>query len=164
MSKLTDFQKHKSTVWVGIDPGATGAIAVLQANNLTITTLKDEREALDELRRISKLPGQVFVLLEEVHSMPRQGVVSSFTFGRNFGVVIGMVMACDLSLQLMRPQRWLKELGIRPRKKTESKTEWKKFLAATAKRMYPKFQSINQQNADSVLIATACRRLFNVKD
>ena len=41
-----------------------------------------------------------------------QGVTSMFSFGENFGFIQGLLTACGVPYQLVRPQRWKKEFGI----------------------------------------------------
>ncbi len=45
-------------------------------------------------------------VIEKVHSMPKQGVTSSFNFGFNAGVVQGMAYAFGLPVVLVPPQTW----------------------------------------------------------
>jgi crossover junction endodeoxyribonuclease RuvC len=54
--------------------------------------------------------GRSLVILESVHSMPKQGVASSFTFGEGLGMWKGIIAAYRLPLELPSPQRWKKEM------------------------------------------------------
>jgi crossover junction endodeoxyribonuclease RuvC len=48
----------------------------------------------------------VVVAIEEVHSMPNQGVSSTFSFGRSYGIMIGVCAVLGIPYVLVRPQRW----------------------------------------------------------
>lgn len=52
----------------------------------------------------------VLVILENVHSMPKQGVASSFCFGQGLGMWQGIIAALGLPLEMPSPQRWKKEI------------------------------------------------------
>jgi hypothetical protein len=55
-------------------------------------------------------PSEVLVILENVHSMPKQGVASSFCFGQGLGMWQGIIAALGLPLEMPSPQRWKKEM------------------------------------------------------
>ena len=56
-------------------------------------------------------------VIEKVHSMPKQGVTSSFNFGFNAGVVQGMAYAFGLPVVLVPPQTWKHFYGLDSDKK-----------------------------------------------
>lgn len=108
-------------IYVGIDPGLEGAIAVIypdasvtffdtpvvQTTNAAGKNrrIPDEVEAYRRLRDgatwYSRQPGVgvdfpnpgVLVTIEQVHAMPKQGVASSFTFGSGYGMWLGAIGA-----------------------------------------------------------------------
>lgn len=47
-----------------------------------------------------------FVIIENVHSMPGQGVASSFSFGYGLGLWVGIVVALEIPYEMVTPQRW----------------------------------------------------------
>jgi hypothetical protein len=53
---------------------------------------------------------RVIVFIEKVHSMPKQGVASSFNFGMGFGLWQGVVVGLNLPMEMVTPQRWQKEM------------------------------------------------------
>ena len=76
---------------IGIDPGASGGIAFIPDNNPAKAwavkmpeTLADLWHELDSLEWAHNL-NNMHCCLEKVHSMPGQGVASSFKFGQGFG-------------------------------------------------------------------------------
>ena len=52
------------------------------------------------------------VVLEQVGSMPGQGVASTFKFGKSFGILIGVAQALDMPTERVRPQKWKKEFEL----------------------------------------------------
>jgi hypothetical protein len=57
------------------------------------------------------------------------------------------------------PQTWQKQMGIRPRAKTESKNDHKNKLLAAAQRLFPG-PRITKATADALLLAEYLRREY----
>lgn len=101
---------------IGIDPGKKGGIATVvsdvrdPANEIGWIMPKDVAGAAHSLRslqgRAKRLGIGVVAYVELVHSMPRQGVASTFSFGRGFGEIIGMLAALGIRTELVSPQKW----------------------------------------------------------
>ncbi len=112
---------------VGIDPGASGAVAFFdpQEGTLEIVDMpvmeversgKSKREINATLLTsiIDKQSTSTTVAwLEKVGAMPGQGVSSMFQFGRSVGMVEGVLAAMYLPINYVTPQRWQKEVGVR---------------------------------------------------
>jgi crossover junction endodeoxyribonuclease RuvC len=60
------------------------------------------------LRGLDAERGVRLVVVEKVGAMPKQGVVSSFSFGKSFGEVLGAIKTLGLALELPMPQAWKK--------------------------------------------------------
>ncbi len=107
----------------GIDPGLSGAIAFYEQgyvyNIWDIPTFdlvrngKKKRE-IDEIS-LARLLDRVdidHVWLEQVSSMPKQGVSSVFSFGQTFGIIKGIIAAFKLPMTLITPAVWKKALKV----------------------------------------------------
>ena len=90
--------------------------------------------------------------IENVHAMPKQGVTSSFTFGKNFGFLIGLLTACCIPYKFVTPQKWQK--GMQCMTKGD-----KNISKAAAQRLWPKIK-ITHAIADSLLIAEYGRQFL----
>ncbi|WP_037449255.1 hypothetical protein [Sinorhizobium fredii] len=96
---------------LGIDPGQGGALAFYFPEHTARISVHDMPVAGDHVdaaglaERISQMRPDMAVI-EAVHSMPKQGVASSFKFGRSFGVVIGVVAALGVPAHFVAPGRW----------------------------------------------------------
>jgi crossover junction endodeoxyribonuclease RuvC len=44
--------------------------------------------------------------------MPRQGVASSFNFGKSYGIVLGVLGALDVPVTHPTPAAWKKAMGV----------------------------------------------------
>lgn len=106
--------------YVGIDPGATGAIAFyapasgeLVVHDAPVYKI-GTRTRLDvhTLALILNNAGVRRVLIEDVHALPNQGVTSMFSFGFAFGAVQAAVATLMLPFELVTPQRWKKLYGL----------------------------------------------------
>ena len=110
------------SVVIGVDPGATsGAIACFVDSELL--------DAIDmpcadgiisgallavELREfaVAGFDSQPTVVIERVHAMPKQGVSSTFKFGRSLGVIEGVIATLGWPTVWITPQAWKKHHGL----------------------------------------------------
>lgn len=111
---------------VGIDPGASGAIAffdpkagILHVHDMPVMEIersgKTKREISPTLLAniLHDDWGHNIVWIEKVGAMPGQGVSSMFQFGRGVGMIEGVIAAEGLSLNYVTPQAWQKAVGVR---------------------------------------------------
>ncbi len=107
-------------VVLGIDPGFTGALAVLgytadplvyDAPVLEVASARGTRREPD-LPRMSRLLQQfeqyprVHVFIERVHAMPESSARAAFAFGHGFGAWEGIAVALGYALTRVEPARW----------------------------------------------------------
>ena len=114
---------------IGIDPGKTGAIAIELAGKIKVYDIPDCRQIagirnliwiFDNIRRMRQTAGDCTFIIESVHSMPREGVVSSFNFGFNYGVLnacVAYASEFDYQVIYVSPMEWKKILNLSRDKK-----------------------------------------------
>lgn len=105
---------------IGIDPGIGGAVCLLKDGNQilelkptpTIVMKKKRQYDVREMSEIIKTYAHLrpSVYIEQVAAMPKQGVTSMFSFGKGYGMWIGIVTAHGLPLTMVTPQEWKSEL------------------------------------------------------
>lgn len=141
-------------IFIGIDPGQSGGVAVLNGYGvpLCVNSVKDRTP-----REVANLLGLYqhasFATLELVHSMPKQGVASSFKFGRSFGMLEGMLAALGIPYALVSPSKWQQTLGCLSRgNKNVTKTK--------AQQLYPAV-TVTHAVADALLIAHYCMLTYH---
>ena len=142
---------------IGIDPGASGGIAFIPDNNSAKAWAVKMPETLADLwdllvEQVSEDPDHrtLHACLEKVHSMPGQGVASSFKFGQGFGHLEMALTAARIPFTYVNPQKWQKELGcLTGGDKNISK--------ARAQQLFPHIK-VTHAIADSLLLAEYCRR------
>jgi len=137
--------------WLGIDPGGSGGIAMILHNGeISVSKMPETLEDMRVLIAAIAMATPIFALLEKVHSMPGQGVASSFKFGRNFGNIEALLIG-RLPFDYVSPQKWQKAMGCMTHGD-------KNISKAAAQRLFPQIKKITHATADALLIAEYCRR------
>lgn len=107
---------------LGIDPGLSGAIALISSSGRLID-MQDmpvaDKRVMGSL--LYKPPNGSLVGVEFVHSMPGQGVSSTFKFGAAWGGVVVAYQALGYPVRDVRPQEWKKHFNITGRDKKAQK-------------------------------------------
>ncbi len=100
--------------------------------------------------------GSVHVYIEAVHSMPEQGVASSFQFGKGFGIWLGILGALSIPYTLVTPQKWKGDiLAGRGKEKDASRLRALELFPHLADELKRKK---DHNRADALLIAEWGRR------
>ena len=102
---------------MGVDPGLSGALSFyypehpyqIACYDMPVDTHGVDGNALAKIIR-QFMPDVAFV--ERVHSMPKQGVASTFTFGEAYGVAKGVLFALGIKIELVAPRVWKRELEL----------------------------------------------------
>lgn len=89
--------------------------------------------------------------IEKVHSMPGQGVKSTFSFGQSFGSCINAANLLDIEPEFIPPQTWQKFYGLCGGFK--NKTEKKNAHKAKCDELFNLDFSVSHRIADAMLIA-----------
>ncbi len=94
------------------DPGLKGGAASIKGGVVVAIPMPTAAKELD-LPTIAGLLSASFVdfvVIEKVHSMPAQGVASSFKFGVGYGQLMGLCAALSIPYTLVTPQAWKKQV------------------------------------------------------
>jgi crossover junction endodeoxyribonuclease RuvC len=109
-------------VYIGIDPGKSGALAYIEVNDAQITGKVmpfSEAGYRFIIRYLAEeYAGNIVCAVEQVSAMPGQGVTSMFNFGKGFGWILGTLEAYSVPYELIRPQKWKKEFSVTSDKNT----------------------------------------------
>ena len=147
------------TAYVGIDPGLDGGLAAITDDNLYVVrmpTVNDHgKRQIDTatIRSILIDLGPSIVTIEDVNAGAVPGRGSAFAFGRGLGRVEQLVADLERPCDYVRPQRWLRDLGI-------PVGAGKAEHIATARRLFPAVTIDTDGQADALLIAEWCRRTW----
>ena len=148
-------------VYIGIDPGKSGAMAIINNDNSISLIPFDVDSYKEALITVSKYPiepwNHVRCCVEHVGAAPKQGVVSMFNFGENFGFIQGLLTAYDIPYILVRPQKWKKEFSVTSDKNTSIDVCKRLFPNANLKRT-ERCKKDHDGFAEALLLAEYCRR------
>jgi crossover junction endodeoxyribonuclease RuvC len=129
---------------IGIDPGSvSGGIAFNNGISSWAYAMPETERDIYDLLLEHKTGAKAFI--EAVHSMPGQGVSSSFKFGQNYGMLRAFLIALQIPFETVTPQKWQKTLGCLTKgDKNVSKRK--------AQELFPDLK-ITHKIADALLIA-----------
>ena len=100
---------------IGIDPGQSGGIAwtdtETQQAPLAVKMPATPRDFAEFMSDVADGSSNVMAYIERVGPMPKQGVVSVWTFANTFWVPQWALAAMGIGCDLVRPQVWQKALG-----------------------------------------------------
>lgn len=112
------------TIYVGIDPGANGAItAITDAQTVLFSkvvpkvkgTTEVDYTALYEMFEFINAMGEdleanIVTVIEDVHSIYGSSAKSNFSFGKIVGVKHAFLVALDYDYKLIPPKKWQKRV------------------------------------------------------
>ena len=98
---------------LGIDPGKTGGLAVLDVHGkvVSLTPMPMQAKEFDVntlFQIIQGIPEGSMVVMERVNAFPGQGVSSVWSFAYGVGLIHGLVRASQVPLELVSPVTWQK--------------------------------------------------------
>jgi hypothetical protein len=160
-------------VTIGIDPGVTGALALLDMSGpaprlldvrdmpVSMTTKSNGRVqrrvdpaalilALRDMLKGRKR-GAVSAFVEHVHASPGMGVVSAFTFGHTAGTIEAALAACGVTMHLCSPSKWKPALGV-PADKAASMAKATALLGDEAAQHWPRKMDHNRAEAACIAL------------
>lgn len=168
-------------LFLGVDPGVSGAWAVVnEESTVLMAGLWQDYDVL--VRELKNGLKPALTALEKCHSMPRQGVASTFTFGENIGFWKGLLTALDVQYVEVTPGKWQKTiLDFLPTKELPAKEEdlkecsnrlarnrrtLKNSIVEFVKRRFPSSKAYlllqkHQGIADAICMAEYARKSLN---
>ena len=148
---------------IGIDPGLSGAIAVLHNKKVinmydmpVMAEGKKNKRQLNSSQLVNILTDNIngdeeaIVVVEQVNAMPGQGVTSMFNFGQTFGAIKGVCAALKLPIFFVRPSKWKKHFELINSSKDASRTKVIEMYPTLSAQLTKK-RDVNK--SDAVLIA-----------
>ncbi len=152
----------EKTYYIGIDPGMSGGIAVLdEAGNIAdVRNMPDTpADILEYLRPYQAFPC-VCVLEDVGQGMPGQSSSATAKFARHNGHLEMALLALGIKTIKARPQKWEKTYALGKSSSFE-KAEWKRKLKERAQQLFPQLgKKVTLKTCDALLIAEYCRRNF----
>lgn len=149
--------------YIGIDPGKTGGIAIIDEEKKVIINIEMPVTSAKEVNAaylytlLTSIKGETFCVIEKSQSMPKQGVKSTFSYGVGYGEVRATLKASLTPFQEVAPMAWKKEFNLVKKDKMDS--------CDTAQKLFPSESFLTGRGrvmdgkAESLLIAEYARRI-----
>ena len=145
----------ENRVFIGIDPGIKGGIAMLFEDSYHVTptpaTVLEMADTLKELKEFAQ-DTPMYCCIEAVHSMPGNSGRSMFTFGTNYGQWLGILATLRIPYITVSPNKWMSHYGSKPKNRKDRKNNLKNL----AQQRFPNAK-ITLGTADAMLICNYLR-------
>ena len=186
LSLLDDFVNKcpsgKQTIFLGFDPGSTGAFALVNSQDpstaialdiptVKVPTGKKGRTGKPGYRTevdlgalcalfdlVEKLPARLHVIIEKQQPMPRDTALTAFSVGKNFGMWPLFLYSKGISHDTVSPGVWKRAMGL-------SKKD-KEFSRMQAQKLFPNAELHRKKDhnrAEALLLAEHARRISDGK-
>jgi crossover junction endodeoxyribonuclease RuvC len=111
----------------GVDPGITGAFAVLSAEG-SLIAVDDlpvirsgklgwiDAEALTSRLTEIRAGHELRAIVERVHAMPRNGSQAAFSQGATLGSILAALQVLRARIELVTPAAWKRSYGLKSQK------------------------------------------------
>lgn len=147
----------RTPAWLGVDPGKTGACAIIHDGGQLVTDWPGDPAGASEVLRgwLDRFEIRL-AALEKVGARPGQGVSSMFAFGRNLGAWEGIFAGLRIPYVMPTPQQWQKGL-VMPSDGDDAKSR----ALTVARRLFPSADLTLKKHhgrADALLLAWWARR------
>ena len=156
--------------YIGIDNGLSGGIAILQNRKiLELMTMpiivgsnnRNEYDILAIIKILQKYKKDSTMIIEKAQAMPILGSVQAFSFGKLYGIMLGLVVALEIPHSIVHARTWQKEMF-----RDISSDNTKQASAMIAKQLYPeqtflateRSKKIHSELTEAILIATYGQR------
>lgn len=155
--------------FLGIDPGSSGGLAHVHdlADAGAVAMPDTDRDAWGWFCRWREYP--VIAAIEKVGGFMGGGgknlasAHTMFAFGRSYGLLLGLLVASEISYVEVPPGTWQRGLGVPPKKKSETRVAWKNRLKSVAQARFPRLK-VTLATADALLIALYCKQEYGGGD
>ena len=135
-----------STAYVGIDPGKTGAIAIIAdfvaVHDVPVVSALNDYDFYRMYKLLGKISYKypyVRLSLERQQAMPGQGVSSTFQTGRGYGAWEALCWITTPDFKIVSPRVWKKKLGLSKDKEASRKL---------AIKLYPSMEEMLRRKKD----------------
>ena len=143
-------------LYVGVDPGMNGGITFIskdmdleEAKAIRCPKTSHEMASILQVGIEGYAPSDVIFFIEHVWSFPRDGRVSAFRFGYNYGLWKGIASASELTMYNVPPRTWMGAYEMPSNMETRERKRW---LKSYAEKLFPNIK-VTFNTSDSILIA-----------
>lgn len=141
----------------GIDPGKNGAVAWINTEYHTSNAIKMPDDELEISSFIHEQAQNTTSLcyIEKAQSMPKQGIVSVFNYGKHYGKLIAILRLIGIPFYEVASQTWKKNMGL---------THEKSLSIIRARQLFPHLSDLLKTKssdgiAEALLLAEYGRKM-----
>ena len=139
---------------LAVDPGLAGALCLLRCSGLKIEGVFDmpvtdgrvDAARLALIVGMCQLRGTIVAAVERVGSRPHQA--HAFSFGTDFGIVLGVLGSLGVTTTLIQPVQWKSSYGLR-RATDETQAGTKTRARVLASKLWPESAKLFARVKDS---------------
>ena len=152
-------------IYIGIDPGMTGGISVIEDNNIQPIESREmpltaDKKAIDvnQVFEIMPISQPCFCIIEQLLAMPGQNVKATTSSAINYGKLLAVLELMGIPYQEVHPNKWKKEFQLIKKSKYGS--------AGVASKLFPTEEFLTGRGrlmdgkAESLLLAEYARRIY----
>lgn len=157
-------------IFVGIDPGLDGGVSSLWDDEVQVcrvplvpqTSARREYDLKAMRALVNFDKEQTFATLEKQQAFHGQGVVSTGSIMRGFGLWEGILTGLGIDYMVVRPQKWQKEMipGKAGETKQRSIAMAKRLFPGTSLRVSSRGKNDHHGMSDALLISEYGRRTY----
>lgn len=156
-------------IYLGIDPGLTGAIAAIidgdiklldmpVMSNVKASAQGRKRQHINPyelawtLADFNRNKSKVFL---EYTQCGMKGAIANYSLGHSSGIIMGVLSAMGFSYEMVMPQEWKKEFGLLKSQKSASRTMSQQLFPSADLRLKK-----HEGRAEALLLAEWGRRKY----
>ncbi len=161
-------------IYLGFDPGLSGGIAAIDpslagtgtvAKTFVMPVSGDQIDAravgILVWDLVLKHDSAVLACVELVGAMPKQGLASTFKFGKGYGTILGVLGALGVRTELVTPQKWKGVVLAGTRKDKDAAVAWcRRSYPDVTLRRSDRCTTDHDGMADALCIAEYARRTY----
>jgi len=104
--------------YCGIDVGINGGIAFFSPSSYLkvykVPTIKEKRKTYDipKIIEIFEKEKPDIIIIEKIHSLPKDGHVGAFSFGMGLGIFSSLAYIFAKEVYFISPQKWKRKLNL----------------------------------------------------
>lgn len=127
--------------YIGIDNGLSGGLVIIEDRKiLELMTMpvtvagngRNEYDIFSIVKVLEKYQKDSVMIIEKAQAMPKLGVVQAFSFGKLYGIMLGLATALKIPYNIVYSRTWQKEMF-----RDISSDNTKQASIIVAKQLYP---------------------------
>ena len=147
--------------YIGIDPGKSGAFAIINGDDNSATVEFWSQESfITKIKELHTNDIPCIACLENVHAMPKDSRSRAFDFGESLGFIKGVLQSFEIPFQMISPVKWKKEFNLIKQDKSASIVMCKQLYPKVSLKRTEKCKNESDGMAEALLMATYAKRKF----